>query len=66
MTAIDDEDETPEPSSTLVDLVINPAVKQASHAFLEHLDSITVEDLCQQSEKAGLFGSLPDGANFTI
>ena len=66
MTAIDDEDETPEPSSTLVDLVINPAVKQASHAFLEHLDSITVEDLCQQSEKVGLFGSLPDDANFTI
>ena len=61
----DDESSFPEPHSVLVNDVIEPEIKQASQAFLAHLDKISVEDLCQRADKAG-FNSSSDTSDFAI
>jgi len=65
MNAADEEASLPEPHSILVNEVIEPEIKQASQAFLAHLDKISVEDLCQRADKAG-FNSSTETADFTI
>jgi Rrf2 family protein len=55
----------PLPESRLVDVVVEPVVKQAGEAFLSDLDRFTVEDLCGQAEAAA--AAAPRGAvDFTI
>jgi Rrf2 family transcriptional regulator, iron-sulfur cluster assembly transcription factor len=39
--------------SRLVDDVVHPHVRIAGAAFLEHLDGITVDDMCKQAETIG-------------
>ncbi|MGL5362464.1 MAG: RrF2 family transcriptional regulator [Bosea sp. (in: a-proteobacteria)] len=56
----------PMPHSRLVDLVIEPEVKLAGNAFLTHLDSINVEDLCQRAEGQKAFGGTAPNVDFTI
>jgi hypothetical protein len=55
----------PDPHSKLVDLVVEPEVKTASHAFLTHLDSITVEALCDSAQARGLISGT-EPADFSI
>jgi Rrf2 family iron-sulfur cluster assembly transcriptional regulator len=66
MTIVDDDQGPPTPESDLVEKVIEPQVKEASRAFLQHLDSITVEDLCRQAGKVGLNPNALEAADFTI
>jgi Rrf2 family transcriptional regulator, iron-sulfur cluster assembly transcription factor len=55
----------PTPQSPLVDAVIEPAVKEASQAFLAKLDGVTVEELCRHADRAGLNASR-DHVDFAI
>jgi Rrf2 family protein len=63
----EEETDQPEPQSTLVDVVVSPAVKAAGESFLTSLDAYSVEDLCKQAEDHRVFGG--EGAlaiDFTI
>jgi Rrf2 family transcriptional regulator, iron-sulfur cluster assembly transcription factor len=53
-------------ASTLVDKVVLPLIDEASTAFLEKLDEITVEDLCRAAEKEAVFGVPDMGPDFSI
>jgi Rrf2 family iron-sulfur cluster assembly transcriptional regulator len=66
MTIVDEDQGPPAPESELVDRVISPAVKAASRAFLAHLDSVTVEELCGQAGKEGLNPNALEPADFAI
>ncbi|MGO4672311.1 Rrf2 family transcriptional regulator [Bosea sp. 2KB_26] len=57
---------TPLPQSRLIDEVVGPALRRATDAFLAELDSVTVEDLCRQSEQKSVFGEIAQRADFTI
>jgi Rrf2 family protein len=52
--------------SRLIEEVVGPALKQASEAFLEELEHITVEDLCRRAEERAVFGGLPPTVDFAI
>lgn len=65
MASAEEEASVPAPQSPLVDLVIEPEIKTASHAFLAHLDGITVETLCDAAQKTGLTAS-KDATDFSI
>ena len=65
MNGADEEGSFPEPQSVLVDDVIEPEIKQASQAFLAHLDTLSVEDLCQRADKAGFYSNA-ENTDFTI
>jgi Rrf2 family transcriptional regulator, iron-sulfur cluster assembly transcription factor len=56
----------PVPESKLVDEVIGPMVAKAGAAFLRELDSVTVDDLCRQSDAGGVFRDGAAMADFTI
>ncbi|MFD2678956.1 RrF2 family transcriptional regulator [Camelimonas lactis] len=66
MAAQEDEGLPPLPESKLVELVIGPSVKEAGEAFLERLDSVTVEDLCRDAEARSVFGDTAAPMDFTI
>lgn len=66
MTIVDEDQGPPTPESDLVEKVILPEVKTASRAFLAHLDSISVEDLCRQAGKSGLNPNALETADFSI
>ena len=66
MTATGEDDLPPMPASRLVDVVVGPAVKAASEAFLAELEGVTVEDLCRQAEEGAVFGDVPASVDFTI
>jgi Rrf2 family protein len=51
MTVTGEDALQPLPESRLVDVVIEPAVRQAAEAFLAALDAVTVDDLCRQAEE---------------
>src|SRR3712207_639609 len=51
MSATGEDNLPPMPESSLVDEVIEPAVKQAGEAFLAELDRVTVDDLCRLAER---------------
>jgi Rrf2 family protein len=65
--AMTSSDETlpPLPDSKLVDVVVAPAVKRATDAFLADLDSVTVDDLCREAESKAATES-PGGGDFAI
>jgi Rrf2 family transcriptional regulator, iron-sulfur cluster assembly transcription factor len=52
--------------SKLVDDVVHPHVRVAGAAFLEHLDGITVDDLCKQAESNGAFTDRAPMQDFSI
>ena len=55
----------PLPESKLVDLVVEPVVRQAAAAFLDALDTITIDDLCRAAEAQEAVDNASD-ADFTI
>lgn len=58
--------EAPAQVSRLVSDVIEPSVKRASEAFLGVLDGITIEDLCAEAAKRGVFDPAPTNDDYTI
>jgi Rrf2 family protein len=52
--------------SKLVEKVIEPAVRKAGQSFLANLDAITVEQLCEDAEKAQILAEEKAGGDFTI
>ena len=65
MTDASDDALAPLPESPLVDLVVEPVVRQATDAFLAELDKVTVDELCRRAE-ATLKPKMPATADFTI
>ncbi len=65
MTEAEDDQGPPEPHSLLVDQVIDPEIKVASRAFLAHLDAISVDELCNRANHAGVHLA-KESADFTI
>ena len=65
MSATGEDNLPPMPESSLVDEVIEPAVKQASEAFLAELDKVTVDDLCRLAEREKAVSG-ETAADFTI
>lgn|SRR5690606_18826935 len=60
---VDDEDAEP---SALVRDVVMPAIDQASEIFLEKLQEITVDDLCQNAQNRRVFGESAPSYDFNI
>jgi|SRR5579863_2991876 Rrf2 family transcriptional regulator, iron-sulfur cluster assembly transcription factor len=52
--------------SRLLEKVIEPSVRKAGESFLTNLDAITVEDLCDQAEKAHVLEEDRAAADFAI
>ena len=52
--------------SLLMENVIEPAVRKAGAPFLDNLDSITIEHLCETAEKAHIFEDDNAAADFAI
>jgi Rrf2 family protein len=52
--------------SVLVRDVVVPAIDSAAEFFLERLQQITVDDLCQETQKRAVFGTTMPGYDFTI
>jgi Rrf2 family transcriptional regulator, iron-sulfur cluster assembly transcription factor len=52
--------------SLLMEKVIEPAVRKAGAPFLDNLDSITIEYLCETAEKAHIFEDDNAAADFAI
>lgn len=66
MKAINDEESMPEPQSRLVETVIAPLVIEGTERFLDSLDKVTIEDLCNDAEKQKAFASGGDVVDFAI
>jgi Rrf2 family protein len=65
MTATGEDNLPPLPESALVEAVIEPVVKQATTAFLNELDAVTIDDLCRQAEARAAVDA-PMVSDFTI
>jgi len=52
--------------SKLVEKVIEPAVRKAGESFVANLDAITVEQLCEEAEKAQILAEEKVGGDFAI
>ncbi len=52
--------------SRLADDVVHPHVRIAGAAFLEHMDGITIDDLCKQAETVGAFMDQAPMQDFSI
>jgi Rrf2 family protein len=52
--------------SRLVEKVIEPSVRKAGEPFVANLDAITVEDLCDQADKAHVLEEEKAAADFAI
>ncbi len=52
--------------SRLMEKVIEPSVRKAGEPFLANLDAITVEELCDQAEKAHVLDDEKAPADFAI
>jgi Rrf2 family iron-sulfur cluster assembly transcriptional regulator len=61
-----EDEETRSINSPLVETVVQPMIARASEAFLQSLDGISVEDLCNKAEAEGLEGGYALNADFTI
>jgi Rrf2 family iron-sulfur cluster assembly transcriptional regulator len=66
MTVSQDEGSTPIPESSLVDVVITPAVKKAGEGFLARLDVVTIDEMCREAEEKKVFGSASAEMDFAI
>lgn len=61
-----EEDDTPQPDSPLVEAVVGPMVASAGQAFLSQLDAVSVDDLCARASQSAFVGDIHLGADFTI
>jgi len=52
--------------SKLVEKVIEPAVRKAGESFLANLDAITVEQLCEEAERAQILEEEKASGDFAI
>jgi len=52
--------------SKLLEKVIEPSVRRAGESFLANLDAITVEQLCEEAEKAQILVEDKAGGDFAI
>lgn len=52
--------------SKLVEKVVEPAVRKAGESFLANLDAITVEQLCEEAEKAQILAEEKVDGDFAI
>jgi Rrf2 family protein len=52
--------------SKLLDKVIDPAVRRAGESFLANLDAITVEELCEEADKAQILVEEKSAGDFAI
>jgi hypothetical protein len=53
-------------NSVLLERVIDPAVRKAGRTFLDNLDSITVEQMCETAKKAHVLDDEKATADFAI
>ena len=53
-------------NSTLLERVIDPAVRKAGETFLTNLDSITIEQMCETAEKAHVLDDEKAAGEFAI
>jgi Rrf2 family protein len=56
----------PVPDSRLISAVIDPAIAEASSAFLEKLDQVSLEELCRRAELLGIEAEEWVNADFHI
>ncbi len=59
-------DQSGDPKSRLIDELISPLVEQASQVFLQELDLISVDEICQRALAQRVFGDQTPSADFTI
>ena len=52
--------------SKLLEKVVEPAVRNAGESFLANLDAISVEQLCEEAEKAQILAEEKAGGDFAI
>jgi Rrf2 family protein len=52
--------------SKLVEKVVEPTVRKAGESFVANLDAITVEQLCEDAEKAQILAEEKVGGDFAI
>jgi Rrf2 family protein len=52
--------------SKLLEKVIEPTVRKAGESFLANLDAITVEQLCEEAERAQILAEEKASGDFTI
>ena len=52
--------------SKLLEKVVEPSVRKAGESFLVNLDAITVEQLCEEAEKAQILAEDKVGGDFAI
>ncbi len=52
--------------SKLMEKVVEPSVRKAGESFLANLDAITVEQLCEEAERAQILAEEKAGGDFTI
>jgi len=52
--------------SRLLEKVVEPSVRKAGESFLANLDAITVEQLCEEAEKAQILAEEKVGGDFAI
>ncbi|MFZ1963484.1 MAG: Rrf2 family transcriptional regulator [Roseiarcus sp.] len=52
--------------SKLLEKVVEPSVRKAGESFLANLDAITVEQLCEDAEKAHILAEEKADGDFTI
>ena len=52
--------------SRLLDLIIDPSVRKAGESFLTNLDAITVEQLCEDADKAHILEEEKTTSDFAI
>jgi Rrf2 family transcriptional regulator, iron-sulfur cluster assembly transcription factor len=58
--------ESKTPLSKRLDTLVHPALTEASRVFLEHLDTLTIAELCEQYEKLEDKNGNKEIVNFTI
>lgn len=61
-----DAEDREDDDSALVTQVVTPMISSASKGFLERLDEITVDELCQEAERRAVFGDKRPIYDFTI
>lgn len=66
MQATGEDDVSPVPNSRLVDEIVAPEVRKAGNVFLQQLDLVTVEALCQEANLKNVFEGERGGHDFTI
>jgi len=65
MSALEEEAAMPLPESRLAEVVVAPLVSRGTKAFLNELDTVTIEDLCHQAQAEGAV-EMPAPVDFTI